>query len=260
VLRVEGASWVLEDLGSSNGTFLGPDRTQRVEIAGACEVRLGHQDNGPVVRFQPQQLTAVAAPRAPESGVTGGAQAGSSAPAAAPREPTLSGSVTRMKPGVVDRPTPAAGQGPRASARQTVPHRRHHRYLKGYPKFYLNGLLDRAGPVTEHARRRRRPRAARPPGERGHAVNLGSSDWRWPWQLTSTSIGSAAVPRAAAQEGRLRCEVCEEEPTATRPARTPVTQGQVSATRSDRPARYHTQSMALTCHYTETDDHVSRIN
>src|ERR1022692_2282076 len=68
VLRVEGASWVLEDLGSSNGIFLGPDRTQRVEIAGACEVRLGHRDNGPVVRFQPQLPTTLAAvPRAPAS-------------------------------------------------------------------------------------------------------------------------------------------------------------------------------------------------
>ena len=54
VLKVEGANWVLRDLDSSNGTFLGPDRTQRVEITRPCEVRLGHQDNGPVVRFQPQ--------------------------------------------------------------------------------------------------------------------------------------------------------------------------------------------------------------
>src|ERR1022692_809884 len=115
VLRVEGASWVLEDLGSSNGTFLGPDRTQRVEIAGACEVRLGHRDNGPVVRFQPQLPTTMAAvPRAPDSDVTGGSQVGSSAPAA-PRERTMPGSPsamaaydassTRMMPSVVDRPT-----------------------------------------------------------------------------------------------------------------------------------------------------------
>ena len=141
VFRVEGASWVLEDLGSSNGTFLGPDRTQRVEIAGACEVRLGHRDNGPVVRLQPQQLTAVAAPRAPESGVTGGARAGSSAPTATPREPTLPGAVTRMKPGVADRPTSAAGQGPRVSAGETVPHRRHRRYLRGSLKLALKGPL-----------------------------------------------------------------------------------------------------------------------
>ena len=61
VLKVEGANWVLQDLDSSNGTFLGPDRTQRVEINRPCEVRLGHQDNGPVVRFQPQFPTTWAA-------------------------------------------------------------------------------------------------------------------------------------------------------------------------------------------------------
>ncbi|MGO9078659.1 MAG: FHA domain-containing protein [Streptosporangiaceae bacterium] len=115
VLRAEGASWVLEDLGSSNGTFLGPDRTQRVQITRACEVRLGHRDNGPVVRFQPQQ-PAAAVPRAPESGAAGSAQAGSAAPAAVPpRGRTTPGSpsamtageasMTRMMPSVVGRPT-----------------------------------------------------------------------------------------------------------------------------------------------------------
>ena len=116
VLRVEGAGWVLEDLGSSNGTFLGPDRTRRVEIAGACEVRLGHRDNGPVVRFQPQLPTTMAAvPRAPGSGTTGGAEGGSSAPSMPPGARTMPGtpsamaaydpSVTRVMPSVVDRPT-----------------------------------------------------------------------------------------------------------------------------------------------------------
>ncbi len=116
VLRVDGATWVLEDLGSSNGTFLGPSRMQRVEIAAACEVRLGHQDNGPVVRFLPQQQTMVAAmPAAQVSGAAGSAQAGSSAPAAPPREPLMPGmrsakpareaAVTRIMPSVVDRPT-----------------------------------------------------------------------------------------------------------------------------------------------------------
>src|ERR1700735_2701298 len=61
VLRVEGANWVLQDLDSSNGTFLGPYRTQRVEITYLCEVRLGDQENGPVVRLQAQFPAAAAA-------------------------------------------------------------------------------------------------------------------------------------------------------------------------------------------------------
>ena len=88
VLKVEGANWVLQDLDSSNGTFLGPDRTQRVEITRPCEVRLGHQDNGPVVRFQPQfPTTWAAAVPTPSAKVAADASA------------------TRVTASVVDRPT-----------------------------------------------------------------------------------------------------------------------------------------------------------
>jgi ABC transport system ATP-binding/permease protein len=116
VLVVEGAHWVLQDLGSSNGTFLGPDRIQRVDIARPCEVRLGHQDNGPVVRFQPQFPTTVAAaPGMLASSANDSTQAGSSGLASVPRaHPTPTtppamaasgGSATRVMASVVDRPT-----------------------------------------------------------------------------------------------------------------------------------------------------------
>ena len=49
ILRLEHDQWLLEDVGSTNGTYLGPRRVQRVEIAGACQVRLGDPDSGPVV-------------------------------------------------------------------------------------------------------------------------------------------------------------------------------------------------------------------
>src|ERR1022692_4938184 len=49
ILRLEQDRWLLEDVGSTNGTFVGPQRVRRVEITGACQVRLGHPDSGPVV-------------------------------------------------------------------------------------------------------------------------------------------------------------------------------------------------------------------
>src|ERR1022692_2526101 len=49
ILRLEHDRWLLEDVGSTNGTFVGPQSVQRVEITGACQVRLGHPDSGPVV-------------------------------------------------------------------------------------------------------------------------------------------------------------------------------------------------------------------
>src|SRR5580693_8509853 len=64
VLRVEGDGWLLEDVGSTNGTFVGLQRIERIPIAADCVVRLGNPDDGPILRCMPQ---AVAAP--PGAGV-----------------------------------------------------------------------------------------------------------------------------------------------------------------------------------------------
>ncbi len=49
VLRVDRDAWVLEDAGSTNGTFLGTRRIGKVEITQNCILRLGHPDDGPVM-------------------------------------------------------------------------------------------------------------------------------------------------------------------------------------------------------------------
>jgi len=54
VLRVDGDRWVLEDTGSTNGTFVGPQRVERVMITSDCVVRLGNPDDGPLLRCMPQ--------------------------------------------------------------------------------------------------------------------------------------------------------------------------------------------------------------
>jgi len=53
-LRVDGDGWIIEDLGSTNGTFLGLQRLDRIEISADCVVRLGNPDDGPVLRCMPQ--------------------------------------------------------------------------------------------------------------------------------------------------------------------------------------------------------------
>ncbi len=62
-LRVEGGTWVLEDRGSTNGTWLGIDRMTRLEITGLCVVRLGDAAEGPVLRFEPGQAPVQPAPQ-----------------------------------------------------------------------------------------------------------------------------------------------------------------------------------------------------
>jgi len=58
VIRVEGDRWVLEDAGSTNGTFLGLERVERVAIVADCVVRLGNPEDGPVLRCMPQAAAA----------------------------------------------------------------------------------------------------------------------------------------------------------------------------------------------------------
>jgi ABC transport system ATP-binding/permease protein len=49
VLRLDGSSWLLEDVGSTNGTFQGSNRVQRLSISSTCAVRLGHPNDGPAL-------------------------------------------------------------------------------------------------------------------------------------------------------------------------------------------------------------------
>ena len=49
VLRSAPDGWLLEDSGSTNGVFVGPQRVQQVPITGDCLFRLGHPQDGPAV-------------------------------------------------------------------------------------------------------------------------------------------------------------------------------------------------------------------
>src|SRR6266550_183102 len=47
VLKLDRGSWVLEDTGSSNGTFVGTQKVQKITLDGETTVRLGHPVDGP---------------------------------------------------------------------------------------------------------------------------------------------------------------------------------------------------------------------
>ena len=67
-LRADGQQWVLEDVGSTNGTYVGAERTGRVDIRTNCVVRLGNPEDGPVLRFEPQLPPAPTPQAAPQPG------------------------------------------------------------------------------------------------------------------------------------------------------------------------------------------------
>ena len=71
VLRVDGDGWLLEDVGSTNGTFVGLQRIDRVPIVADCVVRLGNPDDGPVLRCMPE----APAPAPPGAGARRGSPA-----------------------------------------------------------------------------------------------------------------------------------------------------------------------------------------
>jgi ABC transport system ATP-binding/permease protein len=49
VLRHQDDGWLLEDVGSTNGTFVGDQRIRSIAISGDCSVRLGHPADGPAL-------------------------------------------------------------------------------------------------------------------------------------------------------------------------------------------------------------------
>jgi ABC-type multidrug transport system ATPase subunit len=85
---VDGDAWIVEDLDSTNGTFLGLQRLDRIEIGADCVVRLGNPDDGPVLRCMPQVPAAAAGqPAAPPANHPGTSLSASPAPPAPPAPP-----------------------------------------------------------------------------------------------------------------------------------------------------------------------------
>jgi ABC-type multidrug transport system ATPase subunit len=108
VLRTEGDGWVLEDVGSTNGTYVGLKRVQRVAISSVCVVHLGNADDGPVLRCMPRSA---APPAGPGAGVRRDAPASAGPPAPA----EAAGPVTPVVP---VEPVEPVQQTPQAPAYQ----------------------------------------------------------------------------------------------------------------------------------------------
>src|SRR6516162_3487973 len=109
-LRVDGDGWLLEDGGSTNGTFVGLQRIDRVLITGDCVVRLGNPDDGPVLRCMLQAAAppgVLASPAAVDP-VAPFAPAPPFAPVAPPQAPPRQAPPRPAPPQLRPEPAPAA--------------------------------------------------------------------------------------------------------------------------------------------------------
>ncbi len=90
ILERDDSGWRLQDAGSTNGTFADGQRVRQVAISVTCAVRLGHPEDGPLLRCTligvpapadevPEKVQAATAVRADGSAAGG--------PAAAPAAP-----------------------------------------------------------------------------------------------------------------------------------------------------------------------------
>src|SRR5689334_17798990 len=107
VLKLDRGSWVLEDTGSTNGTFVGSQKVQKIILDGETTVRLGHPADGPELTCStgaPARPATVLASRPvmPASG-----RVGSDGPAVAADRPAMTGggmsTASHREPSVIRR-------------------------------------------------------------------------------------------------------------------------------------------------------------
>jgi len=107
VLKLDRGSWVLEDTGSTNGTFVGSQKVQKIILDGETTVRLGHPADGPELSCStgaPARPATVLAsrPAMPASG-----RGGSDGPAVVADRPAMTGggmsTASHREPSVIRR-------------------------------------------------------------------------------------------------------------------------------------------------------------
>ncbi|HSS91701.1 MAG TPA: FHA domain-containing protein [Streptosporangiaceae bacterium] len=108
VLKLDSGSWVLEDTGSTNGTFVGSQKVQKIILDGETTVRLGHPVDGPELACSTGAPPRPATVLASRPVMPAGGRGGSDGPAVADR-PAMTGGGTstasHREPSVI-RPLP----------------------------------------------------------------------------------------------------------------------------------------------------------
>ena len=170
VLRVDGDAWIVEDLDSTNGTFLGLQRLDRIEIGADCVVRLGNPDDGPVLRCMPQvPAAAVGQPAAPPANHPG------TALSASPARPPRPSQKPPPRPHRAATPSPGGSRSRRPDPCRLPAACRLGRSHLNLP--HSASLAHPASPIREHTPRHA---AARSPVQPVQSVQAGPAAERGP--------------------------------------------------------------------------------
>ena len=95
VIKLDRGSWVLEDTGSTNGTFLGAQKVQKITLDGETTVRLGHPLDGP-------ELTcSTGAPPRPPTVIAARPVMAAAAPPSVPAMPAGAATASHREPSVI---------------------------------------------------------------------------------------------------------------------------------------------------------------
>ena len=204
VLRLEGATWLLEDVGSTNGTFLGAQRVQRVEITEDCVLRLGHPDDG-----QRLWCSIAAPPAADATAVASPCRDAEPADGRSCRPPPRRG-LPGQRPSPSTGCSPAVPRPPPAQPRPTRSHR-----PQASPAAAAAGSRRTSPPRSRRVAGRA---AARRPGGRPTALPAraaGRLEHRPPAQRDHAAADPGAADRARQRQR------ASSSPTSASPATTP---------------------------------------
>ncbi len=207
-LRHEQDNWILDDVGSTNGTFIGTQRVDRVTISSDCVIRLGNPEDGPVLRCEPV-VRPVHAPTEISTPVAGPGPSGDDRPGPVGHGPVGHGPVGHGAVEALPRPDVPRPDVPRPDApRPDVA-----RPDASRPDASRPGLPRQGGPDANGRGAPGAPasRAPGPPGSAGPANNGG--------RRTSGSAGPAnngAGHSGGVQQNDYRLSV-DRRPTSVLP-------------------------------------------
>jgi len=107
-----GRSWVIEDHGSTNGTYVQEQRVHQIEIGPGTTLRLGNPTDGPLLTLSAAQAAVAAVPERPQQAYAAQAEAAPGAPVGQAPAPAA------QQAAAPQQPWPGAQQTPSVPAQQ----------------------------------------------------------------------------------------------------------------------------------------------